>query len=116
MFLIALSVSGVRWATSQRHDIKASLIAHCSPLRFDCKTSITTYRLRISFTCRFLFNLLDLLPKVLNIYTFIVFWNSSELVMESSVLNYPEGQMVCWRHKPDISGVRRISEHIQQDC
>lgn len=65
----------------------------------------TTYRLVDTFAGCSLFDFTYLFLEVLNVYTFFVFWNSAKLVMESGILDDPEGQMVCRRYEPYLSGI-----------
>lgn len=68
-----------------------------------------------ALACCIIFDFLDLILEVFNINATVVFWYRSKFVMESSVLDHSEGQMVCWRYKPHVTRVGRVSEDIQQD-
>lgn len=64
---------------------------------------------------RLFFGLLDLLSKVFNIDTFVVLWYGAEFVMKSSIFSNTEGQMICRRYEPDISGIGWIGEYVQNN-
>lgn len=74
-----------------------------------------TYRLHDTLTHCIFFDFSDLFLEVIDVYSFVVLWYSTELVMESRILDHAKRQMVCRCYEPNSSGVTWISEHIQKN-
>lgn len=72
----------------------------------------SAYWMIISFDSCFLFTLLEFSSEILNIYSFIIFRNSSKLVVETSVIENSENQHVRWRNNPHISCIDGIGKGL----
>jgi len=72
-----------------------------------------TYWMIISFSSCFLFTLLEFSSEILNIYSFIIFGNSSKLVVETGVIEDSKKQHVRWRDNPHISCIHWIGKGLQ---
>jgi len=70
------------------------------------------YWMIISFGSCFLLTLLEFSFEILHIYSFIIFGNSSKLVVETCVIKNSENQHVRWRNNPHISCIDGIGKGL----